>query len=79
MFLLSVCLFLHRFRFVSLHWLYIYGFYSIFCLVAILDSVVAPSNKEFYFLYAVGSICEFSSIFYIDTVVAPGNKQFLLD
>ena len=35
---------------------------SISCLAAILDSVVAPSNKEFYFLFALGKIWEVSSI-----------------
>ena len=41
-------------------WWALRGIFSISCLTAILDLVVAPSNKEFYFLSALGFIWEFS-------------------
>ena len=60
-------------------WWVLRWFSSIFNLSAILDSVVAPSNKEFYFLFALGTICVILSISNISTilisVVAPSNKK----
>ena len=60
-------------------WWALRGFSFISWLSTILDLVVAPSNKEFYFLFALGIICEFFSIFnlvaILDPVVAPSNKN----
>ena len=60
-------------------WWALRGFLSISYLATILDSVVAPSNKEIHFLFALGTICVMLSTSYISSilisVVAPGNKQ----
>ena len=64
---------------ISCVWWALRGTFPISCLTAILDLVVAPSNKEFYFLFALGTICEFLSIFNMAVMlapfVAPSNKN----
>ena len=64
---------------ISCLWWALRGILSISCLTAILDLVVAPGNKEFYFLSALGTICEFFSFFnmaaILDPVVAPSNNN----
>ena len=69
----------HGLNSTSCLWWVLRAFPSIFYLVAILDSVVASSNKQFYFLFALGTFWEFSSKFNIaailDSVVSPSNKN----